>query len=260
MPIDISFESDTDLSNFASKTYNDQNYINVEGDTLQGDLDLNNHKITNVSTPTADKDCVPKDYVDSLIRRNSENDIILETSGNFIIKTPQSESADSNIIKFYVNDDKIHCNSKRVTDLLPPVNNNDACTKIYVDSQIAQAKTIFSTCVQGEMLTIRFDLRRMEASTVHRLGDPTEQSFFVLSHRFRTLNNLWDAQDNPKVKISVKDNFLHIERKGLFPTRELTGVGEVLLFKGSAPVDIMNMESTSHRPVDRVADIDIASP
>ena len=201
---------------------------------------------SNVSGSTSKpSNCASKNYVDNLgVRRNSEDDIILETSGNFIVKNPQ------NIIKLYVNDDKIHCNSKRVTDLLPPVNNNDACTKWYVDSQIAQAKTIFSTCVQGTMLTIRFDLRRMEASTVHRLGNPTEQSFFVLSHRFRTLNNLWDAQDNPKVKISVKDHFLHIEKSGLFPTRTLTGVGEVLLVKGSTPVDIMNLESTSHRPVD----------
>ena len=121
MPIDISFKT---ASNAAATTYNDQNYINVEGDTLQGNLDLNNHRITNVGSLSDDKDCVPKGYVDNLgIRRNSENDIILETQGNFIFKNP------SNAIKFYINDDKIHCNSKRVTDLLPPINNNDACTK-----------------------------------------------------------------------------------------------------------------------------------
>ena len=243
MPIDISFNMETDKGSFATKTYADQNYINVEGDTLQGELDLSNHKITNVGNPTADKDCATKNYVDSLIRHNSENDIILETSGNFIIKSPQ------NIIKLYVNDDKIHCNSKRVTDLLPPINANDACTKWYVDAQIAQAKTIFSTCVQGEMLTIRFNLSRMQTSTVHRLNDPSEKSFFVLTHRFQTRDNLWDAGDNPKVKISVKDNFLHIEKSGLFPTRTLTGVGEVLLVKGSNPIDI-----------DSMADIGIASP
>ena len=37
MPIDISFKTD---SNAAATTYNDQNYVNVDGDTLQGDLDL----------------------------------------------------------------------------------------------------------------------------------------------------------------------------------------------------------------------------
>ena len=36
----------------------------------------------------------------------------------------------------------------------------------------------------------------------------------------------------------VKDNFLHIERKGLFPMRTLTGVVEVLLLKGDDPIDV----------------------
>ena len=87
-----------------------------------------------MGSPSDDKDCVSKGYVDNLgIRRNPENDIILETQGNFILKNPVSKG-----IKFYINDDKIHCNSKRLTDLLPPVNNNDACTKDYVDGQITQ--------------------------------------------------------------------------------------------------------------------------
>ena len=209
-------------------------------------MDLNNHRITNVGLPTDDKDCVPKGYVDNLgVRRNSEGNIIIETQGNFIVKNPVS-----NGIKFYINDDKIHCNSKRVTDLLEPVNDNDACTKGYVDGQIAQTKAIFSTYVQGKMLTIRFDLSRMAASTVHRLGDRSEQSFFVMAHRFKTLGNLWDARDNPKVEITVKDNFLHIERKALFPTRELTGVCEVLLFKGSDQIDIADLQLTSGRTDD----------
>ena len=86
MPIDISFKT---ASIAAATTYSDQNYINVEGDTLQGNLDLNNHRITNVGSPSDDKDCVPKGYVDNLgIRHNSENDIILEMQGSFILKNP----------------------------------------------------------------------------------------------------------------------------------------------------------------------------
>ena len=192
-----------------------------------------------VSAPGKKADCATKKYVDNLgVRRNPENDIILETQGNFILKNPVS-----NGIKFYINDDKIHCNSKRLTDLLPPVNNNDASTKDYVDGRIAETKAIFSTYVQGSMLTIKFDLSRMAPSTVHRLSDPSERTFFVLAHRFKTRNNLWDARDQPKVKITVKDNFLHIQKKDLFPTGELTGVGEVLLIRGSDPIDIADLQS-----------------
>ena len=92
------------------------------------------------------------------------------------------------------------------------------------------------------MLTIKFDLSRLAPSSVHRLGDRSEQSFFVMAHRFKTRNNLWDARDQPKVEITVKDNFLHIQKKGLFPTGELTGVGEVLLIRGSDPIDIADLQ------------------
>ena len=78
--------------------------------------------------------CISRNYVDNLgIRCNSENNIILEMYGKFIIKNPQSDRADSNIIKFYINDNKIHCNSKRLTDLLDPINAQDGCTKGYMD-------------------------------------------------------------------------------------------------------------------------------
>ena len=87
----------------------------------------------------------------------------------------------------------------------------------------------------------------MTPSTVHMLNDPSEQSFFVLAHRFKTHNDHWDARDNAKVEITVKDNYLHIQKKGLFPTGELTGVGEVLLIRGSDPVDITDLLPTNSR-------------
>ena len=64
MPIDISFKTDITENNYTLKTYNDQNYINVEEDTLQGDLNLNNNKIANVGNLTNEKDCTTKIYVD----------------------------------------------------------------------------------------------------------------------------------------------------------------------------------------------------
>ena len=60
MPIDVSFKTDVTENNCTLKTSDDQNYINLEGDTLQGDLNLNNNKITNVGNPTGEKDCTTK--------------------------------------------------------------------------------------------------------------------------------------------------------------------------------------------------------
>ena len=71
-----------------------------------------------VPAPGKTADYVTKKYVDNLgVCRNPENDIILETYGRFIIKYPQSNRADSNIIKFLIDEDAIHCSSKRVTNL-----------------------------------------------------------------------------------------------------------------------------------------------
>ena len=86
--MDISFKTDSCKNKYATKTYNDQNYINVEGGTLRDDLNVNNNKVTKVGSPTENSDCATKKYVDNLgVRRNSENDIIMETLGKFIIKT-----------------------------------------------------------------------------------------------------------------------------------------------------------------------------
>ena len=107
-----------------------------------------------LSEPTEKSNCFSRKYVDNLeINHNSETDIILETYGKFIIKNPQSDRADSNIIKFYINDDKINCNSKRLTNLLNSINAQDACTKSYTDDHINATKRILNkslTCVKYE--------------------------------------------------------------------------------------------------------------
>ena len=105
----------------------DIRYVNQNGE-LRGDLEINENKMY-----------LDHDKMSSLY--TLQNDIILETQGKFIIKSPQSNRADSSIIKLYINEDKVHCNSTRVTDLLSPINNNNAYTKGYVDGPIAQTKT-----------------------------------------------------------------------------------------------------------------------
>ena len=79
-----------------------------------------------------------------------------------------------------------------------PTADKDCASKGYIDQQINDTCNILSQidkCIKGSMLTIKFDLSQMAPSTVHRLGDHSEQSFFVLAHRFKTCNNLWDARD-----------------------------------------------------------------
>ena len=97
-----------------------------------------------------------------------------------------------------------------------PTADKDCASKGYIDQQINDTHIKLSRidkCIKGSMLTIKFGLSRMAPSTVHRLGDRLEQSFFVLA-RFKTRNNLWDARDQPKVEITVKGQFLtHSEER-----------------------------------------------
>ena len=53
-----------------SKVEADEKYVNTTGDRMQGDLDMCDHRITNlVSTPTGDRDAVCKAYCDAVISK-----------------------------------------------------------------------------------------------------------------------------------------------------------------------------------------------
>lgn len=166
---------------------------------------------SNISGSTSKpSNCASKNYVNSLIHRNADNDIILETNGNFIIKNPQSNRADSNVIKFYVNDDKIHCNSKRVTDLLPPVNDNDAVTKQYIDLQF-QAK-------MPSFKTYEFNINAHQSKMVTTLNVPIEKIiiqsiWFQTSSRNHWINGV--GCDDVKFMVTFENSRLYFYCKKL---------------------------------------------
>ena len=76
------------------------------------------------------------------IYQNSD-DIVFETDDKFIVKNNSN-----NTLKFYIDEDKIHCNSKRLVSVLDPTDKNDAVNKKYIDKRIADQnsqKTITSS-------------------------------------------------------------------------------------------------------------------
>ena len=105
MSINVFSEEDTTTDStlrYTTKVENDRNYINTTGDTLTGDLNLNGNKL----------------YLNNnkkqSIYQNSD-DIVFETDDKFIIKNNSN-----NTLKFYIDEDKIHCNSKRLVSVLDP--------------------------------------------------------------------------------------------------------------------------------------------
>ena len=198
-----------------------------------------------ITDPTGKTDCVSRKYVDNLgVRRNPENDIILNTQGKFIIKNPQSDRADSNVIKFYINEDEIHCNSKRVTNLLPPINDNDACTKAYVDNYISAMKRILNESL------VRIKFKLIPGSNVSKASLSNEHqfdhNFFIQGVWYLSINRRtwYDSRSDhcKKLKVDFKadDGTLTIFCKNTSLPSELTGDG-VLLLKRNINVPITNI-------------------
>ena len=48
-----------------------ENKVSKTGDIMHGDLNLNNHKITNLAAPEAEADCVNKGFLKNFIRFES---------------------------------------------------------------------------------------------------------------------------------------------------------------------------------------------
>ena len=79
-----------------------------------GDVDLNSHKLVNVSDPTSLQDAATKNYTD--------NTFYLNTVALSEIVAPTSS---------------LSLNNQKITNLATPTNDQDASTKLYVDTKIS---------------------------------------------------------------------------------------------------------------------------
>ena len=89
-------------NNEINLNHTDKLYLNTAGDTLTGDLNLNGNKL------------YLNDNKKQSIYQNSD-DLVFETDDKFIVKNNIN-----NTLKFYIDNDKIHCNSKRLVSVLDP--------------------------------------------------------------------------------------------------------------------------------------------
>ena len=76
-----------DTSKFMTNNKADMTYINESGDKMNGILDMNNHKILNVSNPEDDGDCCNKRFIENIIYNITKTIGILEEKWKQINKT-----------------------------------------------------------------------------------------------------------------------------------------------------------------------------
>ena len=81
----------------------------------EGDLNMNNHDIVNLDSPSAEEDATNKKYVDDALVLKSD------TTHNH----KMNELTDP--------DGFVHLNGQRITDLFAPQGDTDATNKLYVD-------------------------------------------------------------------------------------------------------------------------------
>ena len=110
-------------SKFINLTKNLQFKVNKSGDTLSGNLNMGNHKITDLGYPIADTDGVNKKFVTSEIKADS-----IKTKS--YIDTLLHTKLEKNITE------NINMNGQRILGLENPIGDDEVCNKKYVDSNM----------------------------------------------------------------------------------------------------------------------------
>ena len=94
-----------------------ENKVSKSGDTMLGDLNLNNHRITNLATPVTGSDSVNKEFLDNAIS-NLDIENKVSKSGNTML-------GDLNL------------NNHRITNLATTVKVSDSVNKGFLDNAIS---------------------------------------------------------------------------------------------------------------------------
>lgn len=129
---------------------------------ISGGLNMDNHKILNLATPTASTDAATKGYVDAGVASSLSLDGTSTMAGtinmgNFKITNVAAPTATTDATtKTYVDEGLnlrmplnggnftggINMNNKSITNVIYPINAADAATKVYVDASVGVVGTV----------------------------------------------------------------------------------------------------------------------
>ena len=111
-------------------------------------VNLNSHKITNLSTPTAGTDAANKTYVDSAIAAGT---IVLtgNVTGSGVVGTSFATTLALSLDQIIIAAANVNVNSHKIINLSPPTAGTDAANKSYVDSAIAAGTIVLTGATLG---------------------------------------------------------------------------------------------------------------
>ena len=153
----LNLKSPSDADEPVTKNYAESNFFQIDGSQqMTGDVNMNNKKIKNLSSPTANSDAATKKYVDDSKvdgsvflkldgTRQMTGDLNMNNNQIFNIPNPTGSKqpiplAYGDLAYLHVDGSNMmtnhmNMNNKKITHLQTPTNNTDAATKKYVDDK-----------------------------------------------------------------------------------------------------------------------------
>ena len=233
----LNLKSPSDADEPVTKNYAESNFFQRDGSQpMTGDVNMNNKKIKNLSSPTAISDAANKKYVDD---SKVDESVFLKLDGtrvmtgnlnmnnNRIYNLPNPNGSKQPIPLAYgdlaylhvdgsnVMTNHMNMNNKKITNLQTPTNNTDAATKKYVDDKSKPQD--LSPYLKKNGSDSKTGNLNMSGNKIINLEDPVSDNDAV--NKIYMSNHLHSAQVQPS---HYKDEFSYLMSSTSEWTDEIT--------------------------------------
>ena len=221
----LNLKSPSDADEPVTKNYAESNFFQRDGSQpMTGDVNMNNKKIKNLSSPTVNGDAANKKYVDdskidgSVFVKLDGTRVMtgnLNMNNNRIYNLPNPSGskqpiplAYGDLAYLHVNGSNmmtnhLNMNNKKITNLQTPTNNTDAATKKYVDDK-SKPQDLSPYLNKNGSLPMTGNLN-MGGHKIINLEDPVSDNDAV--NKIYMSNHLHSAQVQPS---HYKDEFTYL--------------------------------------------------
>ena len=233
----LNLKSPSDADEPVTKNYAESNFFKRDGSQpMTGDVNMNNKKIKNLSSPTANSEAANKKYVDD---SKVDGSVFLKLDGtrvmtgnlnmnnNRIYNLPNPTGSKQPIPLAYGDLAYLHVdgsnmmtnhmnmNNKKITNSQTPTNNTDAATKKYVDDKSKPQD--LSTYLKKNGSDSMTGNVNMSGHKIINLEDPVSDNDAV--NKIYMSNHLHSAQVQPS---HYKDEFSYLMSSSSEWTDEIT--------------------------------------
>ena len=258
----LNLKAPSDADEPATKQYADSHFFYRDGShPMTGDVNMNNNKIENLPTPTADGNAATKKYVDD---NKVDGSVFLKLdgtrkmTGNLDMNNKQinnlplpTSSKQPTTLGFtnlkYLHLDgtvpmggNLNMNNKKITHLLQPTDNTDAATKKYVDDNSVDVSNYLKRDGTSKMVG---NLNMDNHKIVNLYMDPTSKTDATNKEYFDNL--MHHSQVQPS---HIKDQFAFLMTNAAQWTDELGNSFVIEKIADLSPTQ-GNMHTYNHRVI-----------